>query len=40
MKKWLTEDRALRIAVVLWLIALGFAWHTSPVAAAIREALA
>jgi len=40
MKKWLTEDRALRIAVVLWLIALAFAWFTSPVAAAIREALA
>lgn len=38
--KWLTEDRALRIAVVLWLIALAFAWHTSPVVAAIREALA
>ena len=40
MKKWLTEDRAMRIAAVMFLIALGFAWFTSPVAAAIREALA
>ena len=38
--KWLTEDRALRIAAVLALIALAFAWFTSPVVAAIREALA
>ena len=38
--KWLTEDRALRIAAVLFLLALAFAWHTSPVVAAIREALA
>jgi len=40
MKKWLTEDRALRIAVVLWLLALALAWFTSPVIAAMREALA
>lgn len=40
MKKWITEDRALRIAVVLFVVALAFAWFTSPVAAAIREALA
>ena len=40
MKKWLTEDRALRIAAALFVVALGFAWFTSPVAAAIREALA
>lgn len=38
--KWLTEDRALRIAVVLWLLAVAFAWFTSPVVAAIREGLA
>ena len=35
--KWLTEDRALWIAAVLWVIALAFAWFTSPVVAAIRE---
>ena len=38
--KWLTEDRALWIALALFLLALAFAWHTSPVVAAIREALA
>ena len=38
--KWLTEDRALWIALALFLLALAFAWFTSPVAAAIREALA
>lgn len=38
--KWLTEDRALRIAAVLWLIGLALAFYNSPVAAAIREALA
>lgn len=40
VRKWLTEDRALRIAAVLFLIGLAFAWFTSPVAAAIREILA
>lgn len=38
--KWLTEDRAFWIALVLAVIALAFAWFTSPVVAAIREALA
>lgn len=40
VRKWLTEDRALRIAGALFLLAIVFAWFTSPVAAAIREALA
>lgn len=38
--KWLKEDRAFGIALVLAVIALAFAWFTSPVVAAIREALA
>lgn len=38
--KWLTEDRAFWIALALAVIALAFAWFTSPVVAAIREALA
>lgn len=37
--KWLTEDRAFWIALALAVIALGFAWHTSPVVAAIREVM-
>lgn len=37
--KWLTEDRALRIAAVLFLIGMAFAWFTSPVVAAIREVM-
>lgn len=37
---WLTEDRALWIALALFLLAIVFAWFTSPVVAAIREALA
>ena len=37
--KWLKEDRAFWIALVLAAIALAFAWFTSPVVAAIREAL-
>lgn len=37
--KWLTEDRALRIAAVLFLTGLAFAWFTSPVVAAIKEVL-
>lgn len=37
--KWLTEDRALRIAAVLFLIGLAFAWFTSPVVAAVKEVL-
>ncbi len=37
--KWLTEDRALWIAAALFLLALAFAWFTSPVVAAIREGL-
>ena len=38
--KWLTEDRALWIALALFLLALAFAWFTSPVVASIREGLA
>ena len=38
--KWLTEDRAFWIAIALAVIGLAFAWFTSPVASAIREALA
>lgn len=38
--RWLTEDRAFWIALALAVIALAFAWFTSPVAAAIREGLA
>ena len=37
--KWLTEDRALRIAAVLFVVALAFAWFTSPVVAAVKEML-
>jgi len=37
--KWITEDRALRIAAVLFLIGMAFAWFTSPVVAAIREVM-
>lgn len=38
--KWLTEDRAFWLALALAVIALAFAWFTSPVVAAIREGLA
>lgn len=37
--KWLTEDRAFWIALVLAVIALAFAWFTSPVVAAVKEML-
>ena len=37
--RWLTEDRALWIALALFLLALAFAWFTSPVVAAVKEAL-
>jgi len=40
VRKWLTEDRTFWIALALFILALAFAWHSSPVAAAIREALA
>lgn len=39
IRPWLTQDRALWIALALWLIGLALAFLTSPVIATLWRAL-